>query len=59
MEKFKVTPVNMSTGAKAPYFIFELPSGNNSNNFSLATNMAKEKSRLSSFQNFYFDTIKI
>lgn len=58
MEKFKVTPTNIITGAKAPYYVIEL-SANNNNNKSLAIGMAKEKSNLSNSQLFQFDCVKL
>lgn len=57
MEKFKVTPTNIKTGAKAPYYVIELPT--NHNNRSLAISMAKEKSQLSSSPIFEFECDKI
>jgi hypothetical protein len=57
MEKFKVTPTNISTGTKAPYYVIELPA--NQNNRSLAISLAKEKSNLSNSELFKFDCVKL
>lgn len=57
MEKFKVTPKNITTGANAPYYVIELPT--NHNNRSLAISMAKEKSQLSKSHLFEFECDKI
>lgn len=59
MEKFKVTPVNIRNGSKAPYFVISLSANGNKNQKSEAENQAKSMSRLSSFDNWSFEVEKI
>lgn len=49
MKTIKVTPINLKSGAKAPYFIIE------ASDKQAAINEAKQNTRLSDFNNWDFD----
>tara|TARA_R110000782_G_scaffold253454_1_gene341559 strand:+ start:377 stop:556 length:180 start_codon:yes stop_codon:yes gene_type:complete len=59
MEKFKVIPVNIRTGAKAPYFVVSLAANGNKQNETEARSVAKEMSSLSRYSNWDFEVNKI
>lgn len=55
--KIKVTPVNIVTGAKAPYFIID-GDHKDANHLKIALEEAKSKSALSNSPRFTFKTAK-
>lgn len=59
MEKFRVTPMNIRNGSKAPYFVISIKSDRNQNMKKLAEKEARLSSRLSSFDNYSFEVEKI
>lgn len=59
VEKFKVTPVNLVTGSKAPSFVFEYQKNNNVDLKRIAKEDAESSSRLSSYETWDFQVEKI
>jgi hypothetical protein len=56
---FKVTPINIVTGTKAPYYVMEYSANANINLKKEAEKEARSLSRLSSFKNWNFEVEKI
>lgn len=56
MEKYKVTPVNIRNGSKAPYYVISISSNQKKEE---AINQAKSLSRLSSFDNWSFEIERV
>lgn len=56
METYRVTPVNIRSGAKAPYYVVSISSGQKKED---AIIQAKSLSRLSSFDNWSFEIDRI
>ena len=58
-EAFKVTPINIRTGATAPYYILDYAPNPNVNLKENAVKEAKTKSRLNDFDNWNFEVEKV
>lgn len=59
VERIKVTPTNIKTGVNAPYFVMEFPRNTNMNLKQMASDQAKQQSRLGSSEVWNFVAEKL